>query len=52
MNKIFEHTIVTIFKAIILTYALGAQKNHLIETVFEHHQPMFWMRNKHSKPKA
>ena len=31
----------------VLTYVLGTQKNHLIETVlFEYPQHMFWLRNK------
>ena len=32
-NKIFESKIVNIFLPNILTYALGAQKNHLIEMI-------------------
>ena len=33
INKNFQRKIVNIFLPIILAYALGAQKNHLIETV-------------------
>ena len=32
ITKIFERKIVNIFLPIILTYVLGAQKNHLIKT--------------------
>ena len=52
MNKILERKIATFFLPIILTYVLGAQKNHLIETILSSTHNIynvFWLMNKKTK---
>ena len=46
INKHFQLIIVNIFLPKVLAYVMGYQKKHLTETVLEHPQHMFWLRNK------
>ena len=47
VDKNFQRRFVKNFFPIILAYILGAQKNHLNETVLlSNPQHMFWLRNK------
>ena len=41
-GEIYKRRNVAIFLSISLTFVLGAQKNRLIETLFEYPQLMFW----------
>ena len=46
LDKVFQRKLVNIFLPSVLTYVLGAQKNHLIETVvLSNPQNMFCLRN-------
>ena len=48
LGKFYERKLAIISYPSVHTCVVGAQKNRLIETVFEYLQQMFWIKNKNT----